>query len=73
MSPGSSVISLASENYDFVDFTNARTIYKDKVPKSKLALSPNTHPVVHKPAELIEYPRDALFEHKKGDRASPIY
>jgi len=41
---------MVSEIYEFVDFTNTKTLYKDKVPRNQLKQSgtgPAHQPVVH--------------------------
>lgn len=43
--PRESMISLVSETYEFVDFTNNTTVYKEKVPRNKLGGSSNSSPV----------------------------
>lgn len=71
-----SAVSLVSEVYEFVDFTNTKTIYKDHVPRNKLSANKTAEKLTtNQPKEyhMEDLPQGNLFEVKKSDKASPIY
>jgi hypothetical protein len=89
INPKESMISMISETYEFVDFTNTKTLYKDKVPRNKAKNSnspgPAAQPIVHLNTEellnnLPKYPPDryssidsSTKESDMRKKVSPIY
>jgi len=76
-----SMISMVSETYEFVDFTDTKTLYKDRVPRNKQNSPGLAHqPIVHLNREELfdskapePYAEDFLAQFDAKKKVSPLY